>query len=103
MWFNGLPGIEAPAADEAQADRVIALACAARFKPVNPAGGGNATTDTENEADAFAEWLALAKDQAADRRARRLALCMACEKPSGTRRDILDAAERLRKTLSGQR
>jgi hypothetical protein len=103
MWFNGLPGIEAPAADEDQADRAIALACATRFKPVNPAAGGTSTTEAENEADAFAEFLAKAGGNPADRRARRLALCMACEHPSGGRSDILDAAERLRHTLTGQR
>jgi hypothetical protein len=101
MWWNGLPVLN-PGGDDALADREVALACAARFKPIDPSEGGNATTETENEAVAFTEWLAKA-DTPARRRIRRLALCMTCEHPSGTRSDILQAAESLRKKLTGQR
>jgi hypothetical protein len=100
MWWNGLP-VLTPGGDEALADREVALACAARFRPIDPSQGGSATTKTENEAAAFTEWLAKAGDSS-QRRIRRLALCMACENPSGTRSDILQTAEYLRQELTDQ-
>jgi hypothetical protein len=101
MWWNGLP-IRLVGGDENRADREVALACAARFKPVDAGAGSGATTDTENEAKAFGEWLGQADDPQ-DRPARRLALCIALDQPSGDRSDILHAAERLRKNLTESR
>ena len=100
MWWIGLEGVVAPADDDGLADRAVALACAARFKPVHPSEGGNATLDTENEAEAFSEWLAKAGDDRAQRRIRRLALCVTLEHPGGSRGDILAAAERFRQNLT---
>jgi hypothetical protein len=101
MWWNGLPGTTSPADDDTLADQEVALACAARFKPVRPQDGGSATTDTETEAAEFLDWLHQARNDTQQRRIRRLALCAACEDPrGGSRGDILGAAERLRQNLT---
>jgi hypothetical protein len=87
MWWSGLPGIDAPEIADGKTDRVIALACALRFRAADPNddGSGYGVSDI---ADDFLDWLADGgAPNAGNRRARRLALCLACERiPASARR-----------------
>jgi hypothetical protein len=79
MWWSGLPGIDAPEIADGKTDRVIALACALRAKTIDPHDGGS-EFDVINVAEDFLEWLMEGAANPGNRRARRLALCLACER-----------------------
>jgi hypothetical protein len=100
VWWNALPGVDVHAGGDDQADRVVAVACAARRQALLPHEGGIAFTEIGNEAEAFSDWIAEAGGRE-DRRACRLALCMACENPTGTRGDVLQAARAVHQHLTG--
>jgi hypothetical protein len=78
-WWQGLPGIDQryAAPSRNQADRLTALACAARLHPWDGSAGGYGSPKTQRAADHFLRWLAgIRGDEAAY--TARLAICIAC-------------------------
>ncbi len=66
--------------DRGVADRIVALACAARLTPVDPRVNRHDRTPTAHAARAFADWLESPDDEW-DAYLRRFALAYACDQP----------------------
>lgn len=78
-WWQGLPGIDQryAAPSREYADRMAALACAARIHPWDSSAGAYGSPKTRHQADVFYAWLQRAEGERAAYTAR-LALCIAC-------------------------